>query len=150
MESTLKYHQQYMPEDQVTNSSLKQQNVSIRAIARVMRRSTILISQELRRSVSPFIAAMCNQNRPSQSHPQQKLHVDAILFGNDQTFLLQRWSPEQFALRLLHLFPKTHEYRVSHETTDNCIYAQPVGELKPDLMACLRKPNYLSVSRSKD
>jgi IS30 family transposase len=147
MESTLKYHQQHMPQGQVENISLKQQNVSIRAIAGVMRRFAIIISQELRRSVPPFIATMC---RPSQSLPRQKLHVDAILFGNDQTFLLQRWSLEQFALRLLHLFPKTYEYCVPQETTDNCIFAQPVGELKPDLMACLRKPNYLSVSRSKD
>jgi hypothetical protein len=41
MEYTLKYHQQCMTEDQVTNSSLKQQNVSFRAIARVMQRSAI-------------------------------------------------------------------------------------------------------------
>lgn len=147
MEYTLKYHQQHMPQGQVENINLKQQNVSIRAIAGVMRRFAIIISQELCRSVPPFIAAMC---RPSQSLPRQKLHVDGIVFGNDQTFLLQRWSLEQFAQELVHLFPKTHEYRVSHETTDNCIYTQPVGELKPDLMACLRKPNHLSVSRSKD
>jgi hypothetical protein len=41
MEYTLKYHQHFMTEDQVRNSSLKQQNVSIRTIARIMQRSAI-------------------------------------------------------------------------------------------------------------
>ncbi|WGS87161.1 hypothetical protein [Methylomonas sp. UP202] len=44
-------------------------------------------------------------------------------------FLRQGWSPEQIALAQAALYLKGHEYRVSHETIYNCIYAQPVGEV---------------------
>jgi transposase, IS30 family len=36
------------------------------------------------------------------------------------------------------IYPKGHPHRVSHETIYNCIYAQPVGELRRELIACLR------------
>ncbi len=39
---------------------------------------------------------------------------------------------------LTRLYPKGHELRVSHETIYNCIYAQPVGELRKELIATLR------------
>jgi IS30 family transposase len=38
---------------------------------------------------------------------------------------------------------------VSHETIYNCIYAQPVGELRKDLIACLRHANNKRTPRSK-
>jgi IS30 family transposase len=38
---------------------------------------------------------------------------------------------------------------VSHETVYNCIYAQPVGELRRDLIACLRQAKNKRVPRSK-
>ena len=53
-------------------------------------------------------------------------------------FLCTRWSPEQIALTLPHTYPKGHELRVSHETIYSCNYAQPVGELKKDLIRTLR------------
>ncbi len=45
--------------------------------------------------------------------------------------------------------PKGHEYRVSHETIYHCIYAQPVGELKRELVAALRHAHNKRVPRSK-
>jgi IS30 family transposase len=47
------------------------------------------------------------------------------------------------------LFPKGHQYRVSHETIYTCIYAQPVGELKRELIASLRHAHNKRVPRSK-
>jgi len=38
---------------------------------------------------------------------------------------------------------------VSHETIYNCIYAQPVGELKRELIATLRHAHNKRVPRSK-
>jgi len=64
-------------------------------------------------------------------------------------WLQQRWSPEQIALALARVYPKGHEYRVSHETIYNCIYAQPVGELRKELIACLRHAHNKRVPRSK-
>ena len=79
----------------------------------------------------------------------RKLHHDAILFDVVQHLLRQRWSPEQIALTLARIYPKDHELRVSHETIYNCIYAQPVGELRKDLIACLRHAHNKRVPRSK-
>jgi transposase, IS30 family len=64
-------------------------------------------------------------------------------------FLGQRWSPEQIALTLARIFPKGHEHRVSHETIHNCIYAQPVGEPKRELIATLPHAHNKRVPRSK-
>ncbi|WP_448493469.1 IS30 family transposase, partial [Polynucleobacter sp.] len=89
------------------------------------------------------------QRRRRQSRPRQKLHVEGLLFGVVQHLLQQRWSPEQIALALASLYPKGHEHGVSHETIYNCIYAQPVGELKRDLIACLRQAKNKRVPRSK-
>jgi IS30 family transposase len=61
----------------------------------------------------------------------------------------ERWSPQQIALTLAALYPKGHGYRVSHETIYNCIYAQPVGELKRELIAALRHAHNKRVPRSK-
>ncbi len=44
---------------------------------------------------------------------------------------------------------KGREHRVSHETIYNCIYAQPVGELKRDLIKALRQAHNKRVPRSK-
>ncbi|WP_446812113.1 IS30 family transposase [Methylomonas sp. 2BW1-5-20] len=138
----------------MTISSLKQQNYSLRAIARVLQRSASTISRELRRNgagdhyISVQAQQTC-QRRRRQSRPREKLHAEGLLFGVVQYFLQLRWSPEQIALVLAQLYPKGHEYRVSHETIYNCIYAQPVGELKRDLIACLRQAKNRRVPRSK-
>jgi IS30 family transposase len=154
METTSKHYQQLQPEDRVTISSLKQQNHGIRAIARILQRSASTISRELRRNgtaahYGSAKAQQACQHRRRQSRPRHKLHTDSLLFGVVQHFLRQRWSPEQIALALAYLNPKGHEYRVSHETIYNCIYAQPVGELKRDLIACLRQAKNKRVPRSK-
>lgn len=154
MEPTSKHYQQLQPEDRVTISSLRQQNYGIRAIARVLQRPTSTISRELRRNGSADHygsgeAQQACQHRRRQSRPRPKLHQDSVLFGVVRHFLQQRWSPEQIALALAHLYPKEHEYRVSHETIYNCIYAQPVGELRRELIACLRQAKNKRVPRSK-
>ncbi len=56
-----------------------------------------------------------------QRRPPGKLHRDGILFDLMRHFLAQRWSPEQIALTLATIYPKGHEYRLSHETIYNCI-----------------------------
>jgi IS30 family transposase len=121
MEITSKHYQQLQPEDRVTIGSLKQQNYSIRSIARVLQRSVGTISRELNRNSSSdhygsVQAQQACQHRRRQSGPQHKLQVDGVLFGVVQHFLRQGWSPKQIALAQAALYPKGHEYRVSHET----------------------------------
>ena len=45
--------------------------------------------------------------------------------------------------------PQGHPYRVSTETIDRCIYAQPVGERRKELIANLRQALNKPVPRSK-
>ncbi len=61
----------------------------------------------------------------------------------------ERWSPEQIALTLASIYPKCHELRVSTETIYNCIYAQPVGQLKKDLIQAPSHAHNKRVPRSK-
>ena len=155
MQSTpSKHYQQLQPEDRVTLASLAQQKFTVRAMAQVLGRSPSTISRELRRNAQPegyasATASTCAQRRRQQSRPPIKLHPDGILFGLMRHFLGHRWSPEQLALTLARIFPKGHEHRVSHETIYNCIYAQPVGELKRELIATLRHAHNKRVPRSK-
>ena len=154
MSSQPRTYRQLQPEDRVTVASLQQQNYSVREIASVVGRSASTISRELRRNAtagqySSTAAQQSCQQRRRQSRPMRKLHTDAILFEVVRYLLLHRWSPEQIDLVLARLYPKGHPYRVSHETIYNCIYAQPVGELRKELIACLRQARNKRVPRSK-
>ena len=127
----------------------------MREIASVLGLSAITISRELRRNTSAghygsATTQHCCQHRREQARPLHKLHADDLLFDVVQHLLRQRWSPKQIALTLPRLYPKDHELRVSHETVYNCIYAQHVGELSKDLIACLRHAHNKCVPRSKD
>ncbi|EED65077.1 IS30 family transposase [Comamonas testosteroni] len=147
-------YQQLQTEDRVTLASLVQRKFGVREMALVMGRSPSTISRELRRNAQPAgyasaAACACAQQRRSQGRPPNKLHRDGRLFGAVRHFMSERWSPQQIALTLAALYPKGHGYRVSHETIYNCIYAQPVGELKRELIAALRHAHNKRVPRSK-
>lgn len=147
-------YQHLQSEDRVTLASLVQQKLSVRAMSRILGRSPSTISRELRRNGAPAgyastLARVSARQRRRQGQPSCKLHPDGLLFGVVRHFLSLRWSPEQIALTLAAVYPKGHEYRVSYETIYNCIYAQPVGELKRELIATLRHAHNKRVSRSK-
>lgn len=150
---TKSYHH-LKPEDRMTIASLMQQNYTQRDIAKLLGCSASTISRELGRNAqgktydSQSAQRAC-QHRRIASRPQRKLHTESILFGVVHTLMRSRWSPEQIALTLGQTYPKGHELRVSHETIYNCIYAQPVGELRKDLIACLRQANNKRTPRSK-
>ncbi|WP_310320415.1 IS30 family transposase [Hydrogenophaga palleronii] len=147
-------YQQLQPEDRVTLASLVQQKYTVRDIALVLGRSPSTISRELLRNAQPAgyastAARACALQRRRQGRAPNKLHPEGVLFDVMRHFLGLRWSPEQIALTLAHIYPKGHEHRVSHETIYNCIYAQPVGELKRELIATLRHAHNKRVPRSK-
>jgi IS30 family transposase len=123
-------------------------------MAALLDRSPSTISRELRRNAAPAgyasapAQAAC-QRRRALARPPRKLAPEGVLFGIIKHFLCQHWSPQQIALTLAALYPKSHPYRVSHETIYNCIYAQPVGELGRELVACLRQARNKRLPRSK-
>ena len=124
-------------------------------MAQVLGRSPSTISRELRSNAHPkgyasTSARVCAQQRRRHGRAPGKLHQEGILFALVRHFLSdERWSPEQIALTLAAIHAKGHEYRVSHETIYHCIYAQPVGELKRELVAALRHAHNKRVPRSK-
>ncbi len=148
------HYRQLQPEDRVTLASLRQQNISIRAIARQLQRCPSTISRELGRNSHPcgYASAWAQRltlQRRRAGRPAIKLHPESILFALVIHLLRLRWSPEQIALTLARLYPLGHEYRVSHESIYNCIYAMPVGELRRELIATLRHAHNKRLPRSK-
>lgn len=154
MPSPSKTYRQLQPEERVTLASLRQQGLGVRAIAHILQRSPSTVSRELQRNAEPSgYASTCARTRCQQrkllARPGRKLDPQGVMFGVVRQCLRWRWSPEQIALTLAAIYPKGHPYRVSHETIYNCIYAQPVGELKRELVACLRQARNKRTPRSK-
>ena len=121
----------------------RQQGLSIRAIARMLNRAASTISRELRRNqpgphYSCQYAQQRRDRRRRQSVAAPKLVAGGALFDIIVARLRRRWSPRQIAAYLAKLHPSGSAMRVSHETIYNVIYAQPRGELKRELIACLR------------
>ena len=52
--------------------------------------------------------------------------------------LLDHWSPQQIAARLVRDYPDDLEMRVSHETIYRSLFVQARGALRKELTACLR------------
>ena len=143
MPTASSHYHQLQPEDRVTIASLRQQNHSVRAIARQLHRSPATISRELQRNArscgyGSAHAQYLSLQRRRCGRPAIKLHSESILLALVIHLLRLRWSPEQIALTLARLYPPGQEYRASHETIHNCIYAMPVGELRKELFATQR------------
>ena len=120
-----------------------QQGLSIRAIARMLNRAPSSISREIARNsggagyACTFAQQRCFKRR-IQSRPSPKLLVGGALFEKVRAWLHLGWSPEQIAGHLAKLHPEQAALRTSHEAIYNVIYAQPRGELKRELVSCLR------------
>lgn len=72
--------------------------------------------------------------------PQKKLVLGAELFDLVVDLLRQRFSPEQIAGELRSMkTPNFEDAYVCRETIYNAIYALPVGELRKELIICLRQ-----------
>lgn len=128
--------------------------LSMRAIARMLGRPASAISREIERnaggaSYSCRYAQQRCERRRRHARPAAKLVAGNALFGSIAALLRQRWSPQQIAAHLTKLHPSEPAKRVSHETIYNVIYAQPRGELRKELVACLRMARAKRWPRSK-
>ncbi len=127
---------------------------SIRSIAKRLCRSASTISRELERSSTGAVYdanlahAQC-QARRIVPRRLPKLRRDGALYQVvvDQLKLL--WSPQQISRKLKGLWPGNPEKYVSHESIYNAIYLHPRGELKRQLVACLRHHNQVRKPRSR-
>lgn len=160
-----KHYEQLTPEERATIMLMTGQQCSARHIARTLHRSASTITRELKRFAcwrdrSAFVAetacaydarAAGVRARRQRFKPRRcsKLSVDTVRFGIVQHFLTERWSPSQIAGTLKRMWPQDPQRTVSHETIYNCIYAMPRGELRKDLIACLRRAQSKRMPRSR-
>ena len=148
-------YQQLQPEDRMTMASMQQQGCSMRAMARMLGRSASTISRELGRNTlaelpyASHSAQVCSQGRRQAARPTRKLDMQGVGWSVVLTLLDWKWSPQQIAGTLKRVFPNEPERHVSHETIYTTIYAQPRGELRRQLIACLRQGRGTRMPRTR-
>lgn len=133
----------FQPEERVTLASLVQQDISQAEIARLLKRSPSTINRELARNrqgagYRSAEAQRTATDRRRAARPPAKLSDRSELWSVVTTCLSWRWSPMQIARTLRRLFPDKPALHVSHESIYTAIYAYPRGELKRQLVSCLR------------
>ena len=136
---------QLQPEERMTIASMKQTGSSVRATARALGRSASTVSRELTRNSCPD-AAYASSAAQSRSHdrrrharPVAKLHPRSGLWLIVLSMLDWNWSPQQISGILKRVYPTDASKHVSHETIYTAIYAHPRGELRRQLIECLRQ-----------
>jgi len=154
MTKTAQY-QQLQPEDRMTMASMLQQGLSARAMARALSRHPSTITRELKRNTledlpyGSHTAQVGCVGRRVAARPVGKLDFSGVGWGVVRTMLDWKWSPQQIAATLKRVFPDEPERHVSHETIYTAIYAQPRGELRRQLVACLRHGRSTRLPRTR-
>jgi len=106
-------------------------------------RAPSTISRELARNqpgphYNCHFAQQRRDRRRAQGRPAPKLAAGTALFEVIAQRLRLRWSPRQIAGYLAKQYPSDASMRISHESIYAIIYALPRGELRRELVACLR------------
>jgi IS30 family transposase len=83
------------------------------------------------------------------ARPARKLDMQGVAWSVVVTLLDWKWSPQEIAGTLKRVFPNEPERHVSHETIYTAIYAQPRGELRRQLIACLRRGRSTRMPRTR-
>ena len=135
----------------------RREGFSLRAIARRLKRDPATVSRELRRNASPFndrydpcgafFGALARRSHARCG--RRKLRPGTALFTSVAAHLREGWSPLQIAGRLRCMEPDDRRQRVSHESIYLALYALPRGELRRDLLACLRQGHQKRRPRSR-
>lgn len=148
-------YQQLQPEERMHIEIWKAEDVNLRAMAHRLGRAPSTLMRELRRnatargSYGAMSAQACRTQRLKASRPTPKLAPDGVLWGVVRHFLDQKWSPQEISATLKRAFPDQRDLNVSHETIYNAIYAYPRGELRRQLIACLRQGHTKRLPRSR-
>ena len=118
---------------------------STRALARHLGRAPSSIVRELRRlgptratywpTEAQTHAGAHAWNRSRRPLLERDLRLQAYVLAG----LRHRWSPEQIVIRLRAEYPQDTTMRISHETIYRYLYVMPRGQLKTELLRCLRR-----------
>ena len=148
-------YKQLRSEERMVISSMRLMGKSTRAMACVLLRPPSTISREIRRNSCAALgytsdsARALHAQRRSAARPAAKLDVHSVAWSVVLTLLDWKWSPQQIAATLKRVFPNDPQRHVSHETIYTAIYAQPRGELRRQLVACLRQGHGTRMPRSR-
>ena len=144
MEKTGKRYRHLSAEDRATIMVMTRDGKGVREVGRFLKRSPSTISRETDRNLGSdfdYDATLAGaQAIGLRTKPRKalKLVVGGELFDVVKEGLKKKWSPEQIAGTLKDRYPEQPSKRVSHETIYHTLYAMPRGELRRELIACLR------------
>ena len=141
-------------QDRAVVMTMRDDQCSIRCIAKRLCRSPSTISRELLRSGGGEVYDAGQAHQQSEARrvaPRRipKMHPESTLFLVVRLCLRLRWSPQQIAAILNAMWPDDSSKTVSHETIYNALYLHPRGELKREMIACLRHHNQVRKPRSR-
>lgn len=148
-------YRQLRPEERVLIAGMKLQGASMQAIAKELGRPASTVSRELRRNAMGDAgydaqqAQSLHAARRRAGRPAAKLDTRSVLWGAVVTMLSWKWSPQQIAATLRRVYPDDPDLHVSHETIYTAIYAHARGELRRELIACLRQGKSTRMPRSR-
>jgi len=129
----------------------------VRAIARQLGRSAGTISDEIARHMTPTgyhaeTSGLAALERRRRSGRRNRLIRGTPLFREVCRLLRLQWSPEQISGRRKRIeegMETQSGLAVSHEAIYTAIYALPRGELRRELIACLRQDKPLRGRKPK-
>lgn len=88
-------------------------------------------------------------SRRRQSRPAAKLAAHSLSWNLVMTLLDWKWSPQQITATPRRTFPNEPARHLSYETIYTAICALPRGELRRQLIACLRQGRGARLPRSR-
>lgn len=122
------------------------QGCSLRTIARMLGRCPSTVSSEVNAGGTnrwTYRAARAQRraqrNARKRKRGKRKLLLRPRLRRYVHAKLRRRWSPEEIARRLAAEYPDDESMRVSPEAIYAYLYVLPRGELKRELLTCLRR-----------
>jgi transposase, IS30 family len=145
------HYQQLSSAERATIMTRLAEGAKEAAIARELGRSRSTISRELQRNDArldrdtgkrqPYdaIGAQERADLLAQALGTRKLAAGTVLMEMIRKQIRAGWSPEQVAGQLKEAHPDDPSKRVCHETIYTAIYVMPKGDLKIELVACLRQ-----------
>lgn len=149
----MKRYRELSLEERVLIQVGRERGESVSAISAGLGRAASTVSRELRRhAMDGGYAADAAQGRAQVlRHKPRRLRklMDGPPWERVRQLLRQRWSPQQIALRLRRDHPDERGGHVSHETIYQAIYLTPRGELRRELVACLRRGRGSRLPRSR-
>jgi IS30 family transposase len=115
---------------------------SLRQIAGRVGRAASTLSREVERNGGRTAYRACHAERSAVRRARRpkpaKLALHSRLRREVERRLLERWSPQQIAARLVFDYPDDATMRVSHETIYRTLFVQARGALRKELTAWLR------------